>query len=77
MNCREAVEFLMDYLNGELGPDVRALFDEHLGECPECVAYLAAYRQTIRVVQLVNEEPAPLPNMPEGIVQAILAARGK
>jgi len=40
MTCRELVDFLMDYLNGELGGGERETFDEHLTICPACVDYI-------------------------------------
>ena len=47
MNCREFTEFLHEYLSGDLPPDVWAEFENHLAECPSCVAYLDGYQQTI------------------------------
>jgi anti-sigma factor RsiW len=47
MTCREAIEFLMSYLDDELSPEVRAEFERHLSVCSSCVAYLESYRQTI------------------------------
>jgi len=40
MTCRELVDFLGAYLDGELSEKVRRRFDEHLAACPECSAYL-------------------------------------
>ncbi|MCC6361642.1 MAG: zf-HC2 domain-containing protein, partial [Phycisphaerales bacterium] len=31
MTCKELAEFLMDYLDGELPAETRAVFDRHLG----------------------------------------------
>jgi anti-sigma factor RsiW len=77
MTCRTFIEFLMEYLDGELPPEERAVFDEHLAECPWCVAYLQNYRQTIRLErEALADDRAPVPgDAPEELVQAILAAR--
>ena len=79
MTCREVIEFLMDYLSGELPSDQRAAFDEHLGECPECVAYLKSYQETVALGKEVFRHPdEEVPDdVPEDLVRAILAARRK
>ena len=48
MTCREATEFLTDYLEGDLHADLRAAFEDHLSRCANCVAFLAQFRRTIQ-----------------------------
>lgn len=72
MTCQEITEFLMAYLDGELSDDRRDVFEEHLGECPDCVNYLNSYRETIRLSRNTADAPS---EMPEDLVRAILAAR--
>jgi anti-sigma factor RsiW len=77
MTCRELVEFLMDYLDGQLSEPERMCFEEHLGECPDCVAYLATYREAIRLGKeacTAGNDSIPT-DVPEELVRAILAAR--
>ena len=73
MNCREFIEFLDGYFDGTLPESERAEFDRHLAECPFCRDYLATYRETVRLGQGAAEEPLPEP--PEELIRAILAAR--
>ena len=40
MTCRELVDFLMEYLDGALPEDSLRVFEEHVGFCPPCKAYL-------------------------------------
>jgi len=61
MTCRELVEFLMDYLDGQLSEPERLRFEEHLGECPDCVAYLATYREAVRLGKKAFMLQGPLP----------------
>jgi anti-sigma factor RsiW len=77
VNCREFVEFLIDYLEGELPAAQARLFDAHLAACPRCVDYLATYRETVRLGRLLAGDPeGPVPaDVPEELVRAILAAR--
>ncbi len=78
MPCREVIEFLADYLSDALPPEQRAAFDAHLQRCPECVAYLRSYEETIKVgKQACTGSDARSDAVPEELVQAILAARGK
>jgi anti-sigma factor RsiW len=77
MNCREFTEFLHEYLFGNLPGEERAAFEDHLAECPWCVAYLDSYRKTIQLEQAAFAAPdAPAPaDAPEELIQAILRAR--
>jgi anti-sigma factor RsiW len=63
----------MVYLNGEMDQTTRALFEEHLADCPDCVAYLQSYEMTVRFAHA--ERDTKLSEPPEELVRAILAAR--
>jgi len=79
MTCREFVEFLMQYLEGELPSERQAIFDAHLAECPWCVVYMSNYRQTIQLGHAAFEstdEPIPA-EVPYELIQAVLAARSQ
>jgi anti-sigma factor RsiW len=73
VTCRDVIEFLSDYYEGALPESERALFDAHLAECPDCVAYLRTYEATIRLEKRACDESPG--EMPAGLLQAILAAR--
>jgi len=79
MTCREFIEFLYDYDAGGLADAERAAFDDHLAECPECQVYLRTYRQAVRLGKAAfGPADADVPaEVPDEIVRAILAARGK
>jgi anti-sigma factor RsiW len=77
MNCREFVDFLVDYYENELPEAQHAKFQEHMQLCPPCVAYLESYEQTIRLGRAAFEcldDKLPA-DVPDGIVKAILEAR--
>ena len=77
MTCRELAEFIADYLSGDLPPQTRVQFDHHLTVCPNCVAYLSNYRDSIALGRRVfTDDEAALPDdVPEDLVRAILASR--
>ena len=79
ITCRELVEFLMMYLDGELAIDQRERFDRHLSVCPACTVYLNAYVEAVRMGKAACaplDEPVH-DDVPEDLVRAILAARGE
>ena len=77
MTCREVLDFLMTYLDGELSPQQRAEFDRHLGVCPSCVNYLDTYKSTIRIGKAALNNDADCGSVPEELVKAIRATRLK
>jgi anti-sigma factor RsiW len=68
---------MADYLSGELPPATRARFERHLSVCPNCVAYLSNYRDTIALGRqtFADDEAAVPGDVPADLVQAILASR--
>jgi anti-sigma factor RsiW len=77
MTCRELIDFLGDYLTGELSAEQRAEFERHLAVCQDCRFYLASYRATVAMGRSAFrwvDEPVPA-EVPVGLVKAILAAR--
>jgi anti-sigma factor RsiW len=76
LTCREVIDFLAAYVEGELAAAERAAFDRHLAVCPPCVDYLHGYRETIRLgkAALVSETEIA-DAAPEELVAAILASR--
>ena len=79
MTCRELVDFLAEYLAGDLSEVQRTEFDAHLAVCPWCVEYLRTYEETIRLGRAAfacTDTEVPR-EVPERLVQGILAARAK
>jgi anti-sigma factor RsiW len=79
ITCRQLIDFIADYLDGTLALDQRFEFERHLSVCPSCVAYLDGYRKVValgRATAAANDDPAT-GAFPEGLVQAVRAARKK
>ena len=56
LTCRELVEFVNDYLEGELSPDGRARFEAHLVCCVGCGNYVRQMRWTVALVGALRED---------------------
>jgi anti-sigma factor RsiW len=77
VTCREFADFMMEYLAGELAPDVLQAFERHLSLCPNCDTYLAQYRATVAAGrEAFADDDARVPEeVPEDLIRAILAVR--
>ena len=47
--CKECMDLLHDYLDGELNPDVSASLEEHFEDCPPCIAFVNTYKATTSI----------------------------
>jgi anti-sigma factor RsiW len=55
LDCRQFVEQVTTFLEGDLGPDAEQRFVDHLALCDGCDRYLEQIRQT---VQALHDLPA-------------------
>jgi len=47
LTCKDIIlDYLADYLDKTLNPEVIADFERHLAECAECLEYLNTYKKT-------------------------------
>lgn len=74
ITCKEQIDFIMDYLSGDLPAADRHEFERHLKVCPACIAYLDTYREAVRLGRAAMQEIREAP-VPEELVKAILACR--
>ena len=58
--CASGVELLMDYLEGMLSAEVRSALDAHVAGCPRCVAFIASYRETPRILREATATALPV-----------------
>lgn len=77
MTCRDFLDFIMRYLDGELPAEEQAPFEHHLSLCPDCDRYLRRYRATALAgrAAFVDPEASVPADVPEELVRAILASR--
>ncbi len=78
LSCQDLIRFLDDYVDMTQSDKVRVAFDGHLKNCPNCVAYLKTYRDTISLARGACAEDAAAPppdDIPEELIQIILKSR--
>ncbi len=78
ITCRQFEDFIVEYLEDNLSRKQKLIFEMHIKVCRECRDYLAAYKRTVDVVAQTSagdKQSEPLPEVPEDLVKAILAAR--
>jgi anti-sigma factor RsiW len=70
MTCRELTELLLEYIQGELDPDLCEHIHRHLSLCPPCEAYVETYRITIQLTRRLPAAPMP-PELAERLEDAL------
>ena len=68
-SCREMLEHLSEYLDGELDLSACAEIEDHLHDCEPCVRFLQSLRATVAHVGTLSRA-----SMPEDIRRSCLEA---
>ena len=55
LNCRELVELVTAYLEGDLSSGERKRFDAHLAGCDGCTTYVEQMRRTIELTGTLRD----------------------
>ena len=72
VTCRQFIlDFLADYLDAKLSPEIAADLERHLAICPPCVAYMNTYKRTRELVG--QTAPAEMPQEMKTILRRFLA----
>ncbi len=56
MRCKEVVDLICDYLEGDLPDDVKKELEEHLSMCKPCFKFFKTYSVTSKICRQVIEE---------------------
>ena len=60
VTCRQLVDLLSDYVDGELSPKRQRQLDAHLKGCVPCATFLETFKQTQTMAQTIQYEDMPL-----------------
>ncbi len=63
--CRDVVENIMDYIDNELDLKTLKELENHMGECPECKAFVDTYRRMLDLSGKMKEETFVTPEVRE------------
>jgi anti-sigma factor RsiW len=75
LTCRELIEFLAAYLDGELSQGEQSIFEAHLELCEPCRDYLATYQKTIELAKAsISAKGKDLPARPEEFPKELIKA---
>jgi anti-sigma factor RsiW len=58
-NCREYLENLCSYVDGEADEALCAEIEKHLADCPDCRIMVDTLRQTVKLCREGEEHPLP------------------
>lgn len=67
--CRQLVDRLSEYIDGELPVDLCARIEEHCKDCRPCEAFIESLRRTVRLI-----ESDEAPRLPDEARAELLAA---
>ena len=67
--CRELVELVTDYFEGQLSPADRERFERHIAGCDGCSTYVEQMRVTLRALGRIPEESIG-PDARDSLLQA-------
>jgi anti-sigma factor RsiW len=61
LTCKQETEFIARYIAGELRKPMIRAFEQHLGLCPDCVAFLKTYKATVELTREFLSDAAAQP----------------
>lgn len=72
--CKDAVDVLLDYLDGDMDESLRTKLEAHLHGCTPCEEFLASYKSTTRLCKeaLAEQMPCNLKERLKGFLRANL-----
>jgi anti-sigma factor RsiW len=59
LTCQQVTDLIVDYVAGDMPPAIQAVFEAHLRNCPDCIAFLNTYRETLRTARALHHEDVP------------------
>ncbi len=78
ITCKECIEFLDDYIAGDVSPAALENFEKHLALCPPCRDFIESYRKTIEETRCACSEPdeqVGCDDVPPTLISAIIESR--
>ena len=59
LTCQQVTDIIIDYLTGDMRPEISKLFTGHLQGCLDCLAFFNTYNSTVRATRLLSYNDVP------------------
>ena len=59
ITCQKITALILNYVTGELNPEMALAFKAHLRVCPDCIAFLSTYQKTIHATRSLQYQSIP------------------
>jgi anti-sigma factor RsiW len=59
MECKEMLEKLSEYIDGELDPKLCQDLEKHMADCNPCLIFVNTLKKTISLFKYASSEPLP------------------
>ncbi|ETW96179.1 anti-sigma factor family protein [Candidatus Entotheonella palauensis] len=59
LTCQQVTDVIIDYLTGDMQPETKRLFSDHLEGCPDCHAFFNTYNGTVRATRSLSYDAVP------------------
>jgi anti-sigma factor RsiW len=59
ITCEQVTALLIDYVAGDLDPATTLALEQHVQNCPDCIAFLRTYRESMRLTRTLRYEDIP------------------
>lgn len=74
-NCKQEVALIADYLTAQLSPPLEHAFEQHLGGCSDCAAFLRTYKKTLELTRSFLKQQNAKPSLSFAALRAAAARR--
>jgi len=78
LTCKEFVDGISDFIDGDIAPELRERLQNHISECPNCWVVYDTTKKTIQIYKGMELQPLP-EDVHQRLMQALerrMAARG-
>ena len=59
ITCKSFLEDVSDYIDGDLGEEIRVSLEAHLAKCPDCWVIFDETKKTVEIFQNLDCHPMP------------------
>jgi len=59
LECKEILEKLSEYVDGELDPELCQHLERHMEDCHPCLVFVNTLKKTITLYKYASSEPLP------------------